>query len=153
MASHRDGANGILDAVPVHHKLLIILPFQCNAPVNTGRMTRGEWHQQELDITGVYQFVILCMTEDSQPIRMIDPHPVHKGGIAQCSNAIRHEEGLRITGNRVSTEERNERRTEDMECPSVSRAERSSIIKKNGAFDGNAPSCCTSLSISETQVV
>ena len=59
MASHRDGANGILDAVSVQHKLIITRALQPNASMDIGRMTRREWHQQELNITGVNQFVIL----------------------------------------------------------------------------------------------
>ena len=59
MASHRDGANGVLDAVPVHHKLVITTALQPDASMDTGRMTRRERHQQELNITGVHQFVIL----------------------------------------------------------------------------------------------
>ena len=59
MASHCDGANGILDAVSMQHKLIIMSALQPNASMDIGRMTRREWHQQELNITGVHQFVIL----------------------------------------------------------------------------------------------
>lgn len=59
MTSHRDGVNRILDAIPVYHKLIVTFPFYHNASVNIGRMTRGEWHQQKVDITRVHQFVIL----------------------------------------------------------------------------------------------
>ena len=58
-----------------------------------------------------------------------------------------------ITGKRVSMDERKERRTEEMQRVSVSRADTSSIIKKKGAGEDNVPSCCTTVSNSETQFV
>lgn len=84
---------------------------------------------------------------------MICLHPVHRGDPKQCSSAICNEMKWKITENRVSMVERKERRTEEMHLDFVSRAVTSSIIKKKGAVDDNAPSCCTSASISETQFV
>lgn len=64
-----------------------------------------------------------------------------------------NDQNARITGKRVSMEERKERRTEEMQRVSVSRADTSSIIKKKGAGEDNVPSCCTTVSNSETQFV
>ena len=64
-----------------------------------------------------------------------------------------NDQNARITGKRVSMDERKERRTEEMQRVSVSRADTSSIIKKKGAGEDTVPSCCTTVSNSETQFV
>ena len=64
-----------------------------------------------------------------------------------------NDQNARITGKRVSMDERKERRREEMQRVSVSRADTSSIIKKKGAGEDNVPSCCTTVSNSETQFV
>ena len=64
-----------------------------------------------------------------------------------------NDQNARITGKRVSMDERKERRTEEMQRVSVSRADTSSIIKKKGAGEDTVPSWCTPVSNSETQFV